>query len=108
MCAYRAGIIELLFNREYLTKKGKEIHATEVGIKLITALPKQISQPDMTAMWESQLESISTKSMSYQSFIGGVQGNLELLISEVKNISFTGLPITTNKKVFKKRAKKRH
>ncbi|SJN25834.1 hypothetical protein FM109_06315 [Vibrio casei] len=46
--------------------------------------------------------------MSYQSFIGGVQGNLELLISEVKNISFTGLPITTNKKVFKKRAKKRH
>ena len=106
--ATRAGIIELLFNREYLTKKGKEIHATEVGIKLITALPKQISQPDMTAMWESQLESISTKSMSYQSFIGGVQGNLELLISEVKNISFTGLPITTNKKVFKKRAKKRH
>lgn len=104
--ATRAGIIELLFNREYLTKKGKEIHATEVGIKLITALPKQISQPDMTAMWESQLESISTKSMSYQSFIGGVQSNLELLISEVKNISFTGLPTTTNNKVFKKRAKK--
>ncbi|MBB1434300.1 DNA topoisomerase III [Pseudoalteromonas sp. SG43-6] len=104
--ATRAGIIELLFNREYLTKKGKEIHATEVGIKLITALPKQISQPDMTAMWESQLESISTKSMSYQSFIGGVQGNLELLISEVKNISFMGLPTTTNKKVFRRKSKK--
>lgn len=104
--ATRAGIIELLFNREYLTKKGKEIHATEVGIKLITALPKQISQPDMTAMWESQLESISTKSMSYQFFIGGVQGNLELLISEVKNISFTGLPTTTNKKVFRRKSKK--
>ncbi|WP_278380795.1 DNA topoisomerase III [Pseudoalteromonas distincta] len=104
--ATRAGIIELLFNREYLTKKGKEIHATEVGIKLITALPKQISQPDMTAMWESQLESISTKSMSYQSFISGVQENLELLISEVKNISFTGLPTTTNKKVFRRKSKK--
>lgn len=104
--ATRAGIIDLLFNREYLTKKGKEIHATEVGIKLITALPKQISQPDMTAMWESQLESISTKSMSYQSFIGGVQGNLELLISEVKNISFTGLPTTTNKKIFRRKSKK--
>jgi DNA topoisomerase-3 len=104
--ATRAGIIDLLFNRGYLTKKGKEIHATEVGIKLITALPKQISQPDMTAMWESQLESISTKSMSYQSFIGGVQGNLELLISEVKNISFTGLPTTTNKKIFRRKSKK--
>ena len=103
--ATRAGIIELLFKREYLLKKGKEIHASEVGIKLITALPKQISQPDMTAMWESQLESISKKSMSYQSFISGVQSNLELLINEVKNISFTGLPMTTNKKVFRRKPK---
>jgi DNA topoisomerase-3 len=105
--ATRAGIIELLFKREYLIKKGKEIHATDVGIKLITALPLQISQPDMTAMWESQLESISLKSLSYQSFIGGVQGNLELLIDEVKNISFIGLPTTSNKKVYRRKTKPR-
>lgn len=105
--ATRAGIIELLFKRGYIVKKGKEIHPTEVGSQLITALPLQISLPDMTAMWESQLESISTKSMSYQSFISGVQGNLELLINEVKNISFTGLPKTTNKKVFRKKTKAR-
>ncbi|MEL0630860.1 DNA topoisomerase III [Psychromonas aquatilis] len=105
--ATRAGIIELLFKRGYIVKKGKEIHPTEVGSQLITALPLQISQPDMTAMWESQLESISTKSMSYQAFINGVQGNLELLINEVKNISFTGLPKTTNKKVFRKKTKAR-
>jgi DNA topoisomerase-3 len=103
--ATRAGIIELLFKREYVLKKGKEIHASELGLKLITALPKQISQPDMTALWESQLESISTKSMSYQSFISGVQGNLELLINEVKNINFIGLP-TTAKKTFHRKAKR--
>jgi DNA topoisomerase-3 len=105
--ATRAGIIELLFKREYLTKKGKEIHATEVGMQLITALPQQISKPDMTALWESQLESIATKSMSYQSFISGVQSNLGLLINEVKNIIFTGLPTTTNKRVFRRKAKRK-
>ena len=103
--ATRAGIIELLFKRDYLIKKGKEIHASEVGIKLISALPKQISQPDMTAMWESQLESISLKAMSYQAFIGGVQNNLELLISEVKNISLVGLPVTTKKASYRRKSK---
>jgi len=105
--ATRAGIIELLFKRGYLIKKGKEIHATEVGLKLITALPLQISQPDMTAMWESQLESISTKSLSYQSFITGVENNLTLLIDQVKNISFTGLPTQAVKKTYRKKANTR-
>ncbi|CEO38567.1 DNA topoisomerase III [Photobacterium kishitanii] len=105
--ATRAGIIELLFKREYLIRKGKEIHASDVGVKLITALPLQISQPDMTAMWESQLESISMRSMSYQSFIDGVKGSLELLIDEVKNINFIGLPTQTSKKVYQRKAKPR-
>ena len=90
--ATRAGIIELLFKRGFLEKKGKEIRATEVGIKLITALPEQISKPDMTALWESQLESISTKSLNYRTFINGIEANIGKLIDEVKTVSFVGLP----------------
>lgn len=106
--ATRAGIIELLFKRQFLTRKGKDIRATEVGRQLITALPVQISQPDMTALWESQLESISTQTLNYQSFIGGVEQNLNQLIDEVKNITFTDLPQTTAPRKFtrKRRAKK--
>ncbi|XPF95536.1 DNA topoisomerase III [Colwellia sp. RE-S-Sl-9] len=106
--ATRAGIIELLFKRQFLTRKGKEIRATEIGRKLITALPLRISQPDMTALWESQLESISTQSLNYQAFIGGVEQNLGQLINEVKNISFTGLPQSTAPRKFtrKRKAKK--
>ena len=101
--ATRAGIIELLFKRLYLERKGKEIRATEVGKKLITSLPAQISQPDMTALWESQLESISSQTLNYQSFIGGVEQNLQQLITEVKEISFTGLPQTSTPRKFTKR-----
>jgi DNA topoisomerase III len=104
--ATRAGIIELLFKRQFLVRKGKDIRATKVGKKLITSLPAQISQPDMTALWESQLESISTQTLNYQSFISGVEQNLQQLITEVKDIVFTGLPQSNTPKKFTKKKKK--
>jgi DNA topoisomerase-3 len=98
--ATRAGIIELLFKRQFLVRKGKDIRSTEIGKKLITSLPAQISQPDMTALWESQLESISTQTLNYQSFISGVEQNLHQLITEVKDIVFTDLPQSTAPRKF--------
>ena len=67
--ATRAGIIELLFKRGFLTKKGRNIHSTETGRILISALPDIATQPDMTAHWEAQLTDISQKQASYQQFI---------------------------------------
>lgn len=67
--ATRAGIIELLFKRGFLTKKGRNIHSTEAGRILIQALPDLATQPDMTAHWESQLNGISKKAVSYQQFM---------------------------------------
>ena len=104
--ATRAGIIELLFKRQFLTRKGKEIRATEIGRQLITSLPQQISQPDMTALWESQLESISKQSLNYQSFIHGVEHNLQQLIITVKDISFSGLPQGKAPRKFTRKRKK--
>jgi DNA topoisomerase-3 len=104
--ATRAGIIELLFKRQFLTRKGKEISATEIGRQLITSLPQQISQPDMTALWESQLESISKQSLNYQSFIAGVEHNLQQLIMTVKDISFSGLPQGKAPRKFTRKRKK--
>ena len=67
--ATRAGIIELLFQREYLQRQGKQIKATEIGKGLIAALPEMVSKPDMTAQWESILTAISEKKNSYQNFM---------------------------------------
>ncbi|NQY87035.1 MAG: DNA topoisomerase III [Colwellia sp.] len=105
--ATRAGIIELLFKRQFLVRKGKDIRATEIGKKLITSLPAQISQPDMTALWESQLESISSQTLNYQSFIKGVEQNLQQLIIEVKDIVFTGLPQSNTPRKFTKKRRSR-
>lgn len=67
--ATRAGIIELLFKRGFVTRKGKNIHSTEAGRTLIYALPESATQPDMTAHWEMQLNQISKKEASYQQFM---------------------------------------
>lgn len=67
--ATRAGIIELLFKRQFLTKKGKSILATPTGRGLIAALPEKATQPDLTAHWEAELAKICEKQVSYQSFM---------------------------------------
>ncbi|MGO1247937.1 MAG: DNA topoisomerase III [Oceanisphaera sp.] len=89
--ATRAGIIELLFKRGFLSKKGKEIHATEVGRQLILSLPKVMTLPDMTAHWEAQLEAIADKRMSYGQFMSPMLDGLAQLVHQVSDIQFSGL-----------------
>ncbi len=89
--ATRAGIIELLFTREYLQRKGKEIHATNIGKQLITSLPQSMGYPDMTAHWESQLEAICQREISYANFMQPMTQNLQQLINDVSAIEFSGL-----------------
>lgn len=89
--ATRAGIIELLFKRDYLIKKGKEIHATDIGRRLIISLPEAMTRPDMTAHWESQLEAISEKKIKYGQFMQPMVEGLHEFIHQVDNIRFDGL-----------------
>ena len=89
--ATRAGIIELLFTREFLARKGKEIRATIVGRKLITSLPESMGYPDMTANWESQLEAICQREIGYGHFMQPMTQGLQQLITDVGSVEFTGL-----------------
>ena len=83
--ATRAGIIELLFKRQFLTRQGKTIRATQIGKNLILSLPESVSMPDMTAHWELQLEEISKKEFSYQQFMYQLNCSLLTLIEQLKN-----------------------
>ena len=89
--ATRAGIIELLFTRSYLERQGKQIHATEAGKALITALPEELSRPDMTAHWESQLDAISRKAFNYQGFMQPLQEALPQLIGQIRSQALSGV-----------------
>ena len=83
--ATRAGIIELLFKRQFLTRQGKTIRSTPVGRNLILSLPEMMSMPDMTAHWEMQLDEISKKEFSYQQFMHQLNISLLSLVGQLKN-----------------------
>jgi DNA topoisomerase-3 len=83
--ATRAGIIELLFKRGFLNKKGRYILSTDAGRALIHSLPEMAGRPDMTAHWESMLTQISEKQCRYQDFMQPLVGTLHELIQQARN-----------------------
>jgi len=80
--ATRAGIIELLFKRQFLRRQGKQIQATEAGKGLINSLPKPTTLPDMTARWESLLDDMVERRASYSDFMEGLVPSLNALVAE--------------------------
>jgi len=89
--ATRAGIIELLFKRNFLQRSGKQIRSTEIGRGLINSLPESAVTPDMTALWEQQLNAISIKELNYQGFMQPLNQHLNQLIEQAKQHIPTGL-----------------
>lgn len=108
--ATRAGIIELLFKRQFLQRQGKQITATLTGRSLIQSLPESASLPDMTAAWEAKLDAISQKESSYQSFMSPLQENLQQLIQQAVQMPLSELSalkdVPVAKKSFKRKTKK--
>ena len=93
--ATRAGIIDLLFKRQFLHRQGKSIKATPTGRALVQALPESATTPDMTALWEQSLGQIAERHGSYQHFMGPLTEQLNGLIEGARHSSgadFSGLP----------------
>jgi len=89
--ATRAGIIELLFRRGFLERRGKSIHATPAGCGLIDSLPRQTTLPDMTAQWEARLEAICQREGSYAQFMEALLIALGELVQTASNTLPQGL-----------------
>ncbi|TDN48061.1 type IA DNA topoisomerase [Scandinavium goeteborgense] len=86
--ATRAGIIETLKERNYVTvEKGKFI-PTAAGIALIDALPEIATQPDLTAIWAEKQDAIEQGKMSVEQFINGLYVEITHLVKSADiNIS---------------------
>ena len=89
--ATRASIIELLFKRQYLSRKGKDIISTDIGRSVILALPESVGKPDITAIWEAQLEAIYQKQRKYTDFMNDVTQSLSGLLGETNQANFRSL-----------------
>lgn len=67
--ATRAGLIQSLFDKGFVAKKGKQIVPTAEGMMLIDNLPNVLKDPGLTALWEQALNQIAEGSMSLETFM---------------------------------------
>jgi DNA topoisomerase-3 len=67
--ATRAGIIQGLLDRGYLSKNGKALAATPAAFSLIDAVPRAIADPGTTAIWEQALDMVQAGEMSLEEFV---------------------------------------
>ncbi len=102
--ATRAGIIELLFTRKYLCRKGKTINATPTGRCLIEALPEEATYPDMTARWEAELSAISEGQSNYRNLMQPLELQLTQLVVQSREVVPTGLK-GLGKRMFSKKGR---
>ena len=88
--ATRASIIEKLVSVGYVTRKGKQLHATEDAAALIALLPEVVKSPMLTAEWENKLLLMEKGEVSEDSFMQSITDLVEKLICEYADVGEAG------------------
>src|SRR6201997_1341872 len=67
--ATRAAIIEVLLKRGFIDRTGKNLEATEKGIRLIEVVHPEVKSPAMTGQWEAILKKIQNGESQLEPFL---------------------------------------
>jgi DNA topoisomerase-3 len=85
--ATRAQIIELLVNRQYIQREGKNLRVTSKGMKLIEILEGHpLTSPEMTGNWEKQLRDIEHGDLSGDAFMKEIVDFTEQTVEKIMEI----------------------
>jgi len=83
--ATRAEIIETLLKRGFLKRQGKTtLLSTELGRAVVDAVPNDLADPGMTALWEGQLRRIEEGGLSDQDFLRALQASIAKRVEAAK------------------------
>ena len=82
--ATRADIIEKIFHKFYVEKKGKDIITTSKGRQLLDLAPEDLKSPDLTGTWELKLDAIKNGKETKKKFIEDIKVYTKDMIQEIK------------------------
>lgn len=72
--ATRAAILNVLVQRDYVVRKGKELRATPKGFALIDAVPiDALKSPELTGRWEGRLSDVADGKGARDAFMTDVR-----------------------------------
>lgn len=81
----RAAIIEKLFQRKYIERKGKSLRATKVGVELIhTIFTPLLKSAELTGLWEKKLRQIERGEYTAQQFLEELKQLTQSVVYDVK------------------------
>lgn len=89
--ATRTAILETLFKRELLLRKGKQIISSPAGRALVHALPRKVIDPALTAVWEDALDKIAEGKLTSDVFRQKQNQWVQQLITEAKGAQISGI-----------------
>lgn len=83
--ATRTGILKTVYDRGLLEKKGRKILSTPASQALVAALPKKVTNPVLTAVWEDALDKVAEGKVTLDTFKAQQERWITQLIDEAKN-----------------------
>ena len=99
--ATRAAIIERLIEVGYVRRTGKNLVATEKGVRLIEAVPPEIASPETTGRWERALSDIAKGKGGEERFREGIARLAAFLVSHA--VSAPDVPFEQEERRTKRR-----
>ena len=90
--ATRAAIIERLIAVGYAQRRGRSIVATEKGMRLIEAVPREISSPETTGRWEMALQRIALGEDMESRFLEGIKRFAAFLVESADKAADVPFP----------------
>lgn len=99
--ATRAAILADLVKREFVKVEKKKLIPTEAAFALIDILPSSITYPDMTAVWESVLNSIANDHSSIDFFMKEQTAYVTHVVAEAKESTFVASKLAVQESKYK-------
>lgn len=94
--ATRAAIIQTLFKRNFLlpypTPKGKQIVSSEVARILVQSIPKPLTDPGLTARWETALDAVANGRAPLAAFMQKQEQWVQHLVTVAQQTTLPKLP----------------
>ena len=94
--ATRAAIIETLLKRQFLIPQGKSLLSSSVGRVLVKVLRSDLTDPGLSARWETILDAIASGQVQLPVFEQRQQMWVKQLVTQAANTPLPPLPQDTN------------
>lgn len=91
--ATRASIIQGLIDHGYLTKKKRSLAASAAAHTLIEAVPPEVADPVLTALWEQALDRIEAGQLSVDTFLAKQAEWLTRLVRSQASLTLRPPPV---------------